>query len=72
MVLVDQRYWRDFQGEFPPDLRVLEKIRIQGHDLFIVRRELTTLSSRRVGRPPIPISYAPGRSSEWSALRLTF
>ena len=22
--------------------------------------------------PPIPISYAPGRSSEWSALRLTF
>ena len=39
LVLVDQRYWRDFQGEFPPDLRVLEKIRIQGQDLFIVRRE---------------------------------
>jgi 4-amino-4-deoxy-L-arabinose transferase-like glycosyltransferase len=39
IVLVDQRYWRDFQGEFPLDLRVLEKIRIQGQDLFIVGRQ---------------------------------
>lgn len=39
LVLVDQRYWRDFQREFPPNLRVLEKIRIQGQNLFIVRGE---------------------------------
>jgi hypothetical protein len=37
VVLIDRRYWRDFQREFPPDLRVLEQMRIQGQELFIAR-----------------------------------
>jgi 4-amino-4-deoxy-L-arabinose transferase-like glycosyltransferase len=37
VVLIDRRYWRDFQRDFPRDLRVLETIRIQGQDLVIAR-----------------------------------
>jgi hypothetical protein len=37
VALIDRRYWRDFQREFPPDMQVLEKIPIQGQDLYIVR-----------------------------------
>jgi hypothetical protein len=37
LVVIDQQYWRNFQRQFPPDLRVLEKFRIQGQDLFIAR-----------------------------------
>ena len=37
VALMDRRYWRDFRGELPADLVVLEKIPIQGQDLYIVR-----------------------------------
>jgi len=37
VVLIDRRYWRDFQAKMPPDLAVLEKIPVQGQDLYIVR-----------------------------------
>ena len=37
VALMDRRYWRDFRQELPPDLVVLEKISIQGQDLYIVR-----------------------------------
>jgi len=37
VALMDRRYWRDFQRELPPDLVVLEKISIQGQELYIVR-----------------------------------
>ena len=37
VALIDRRYWRDFQRELPPDMVVLEKIPIQGQDLYIVR-----------------------------------
>ena len=35
--LIDRCYWRDFQREFPPDMPVLEKIPIQGQELYTVR-----------------------------------
>jgi 4-amino-4-deoxy-L-arabinose transferase-like glycosyltransferase len=38
IVLIDRRYWRDFQRQFPPDLRVLERIPIQGQELVIAGR----------------------------------
>jgi hypothetical protein len=38
VALMDRRYWRDFQRELPPDLVALEKISIQGQELYIVRR----------------------------------
>jgi hypothetical protein len=37
IALIDRRYWRDFQKQFPPDVVLLEKIPIQGQDLYIVR-----------------------------------
>jgi len=37
VVLIDRRHWRHFQAMFPPDLTVLDKIPIQGQDLYIVR-----------------------------------
>jgi hypothetical protein len=37
VALIDRRYWRDFQRELPPDLVVLDKIPIQGQELYIVR-----------------------------------
>ena len=37
VALMDRRYWRDFQRDLPPDLVVLEKISIQGQDLYIVK-----------------------------------
>jgi hypothetical protein len=37
VALMDRRYWRDFQRELPPDLVVLEKMSIQGQELYIVR-----------------------------------
>jgi hypothetical protein len=38
VVLIDRRYWLVFQRDFPADLQVLEKIPIQGQELFIARR----------------------------------
>jgi 4-amino-4-deoxy-L-arabinose transferase-like glycosyltransferase len=38
VVLIDPQFWRDFHREFPPDLRVLQTIRIQGQDLVIAGR----------------------------------
>jgi 4-amino-4-deoxy-L-arabinose transferase-like glycosyltransferase len=37
VALMDRRYWRDFRQELPPDLVLLEKISIQGQELYIVR-----------------------------------
>ncbi len=37
LVLIDRRYWRDFRQQFPPDMRVLETIPIQGQELVIAR-----------------------------------
>ena len=37
VALIDRRYWRDFQAKMPPDLAVLEKIPVQGQELYIVR-----------------------------------
>ena len=38
VVLIDRTYWLAFQRDFPSDLRLLERIPIQGQELFIVRR----------------------------------
>jgi 4-amino-4-deoxy-L-arabinose transferase-like glycosyltransferase len=37
VALIDRRYWRDFEMELPPEMVVLEKIPIQGQELYIVR-----------------------------------
>ena len=37
VVLMDQRLWQDFSPFFPPDVQLVQRIRMQGQDLFIVR-----------------------------------
>ena len=39
VVLVDQRYWRDFQGSSRPTSVCSRRSGSRGQDLFIVRRE---------------------------------
>jgi 4-amino-4-deoxy-L-arabinose transferase-like glycosyltransferase len=38
VVLIDRRYWRGFQREFPPEMRVLERIPVQGQELVVAGR----------------------------------
>ena len=37
VALIDRHHWRNSQQELPPDLALLEKIPIQGQELYIVR-----------------------------------